>query len=316
MILLLGVAPWFADFASAARPTVEPRVLIVIFNPVIESQGNQRLVDLMGWSDPDALSQDYAQAIHESSVGYVTYQVEGRIEIDGYPAKDNGHVFTDEEYLECLTDNRGSNCALLIDYRDFLEGSGICSFANKRKVTELWLWGGPWFGFREAVQAGPDPIETNGPPILGTTCKRVLDIMGFSYERGLAEMLEDFAHRVEGNMVHVYGTWIPNEATPWNRFTLLDRDVTGRGGCGNAHLAVNAAPGAQYDRENPRTVPSSCSDFLNYPDLTGTFVDINCSAWGCTTVGYLEWWLHHLPRSTGRTDGKLNNWWAYVVHVH
>jgi len=316
VILLLGVAPWFSDFAFAGRPTVAPRVLIVIFNPVIEAQGKQRLVDLMGWNDPNSLSQEYAQVIQESSGGYVEYQVDGTIEIDGYPAKNNGHVFTDEEYLECLTPSRGYNCVLLIDYPDFLEGYGICSFANERKVTELWLWGGPWFGFWEAVQAGPHPISTNGPPILGTSCKRTLDIMGFNYERGLAEMLEDFAHRVDGNMQYVYGTRLPDETTPWNRFALLDRDAPGRGGCGNAHLAVNAAPGADYDRENPRTVPSSCPDFLNYPDLTGTFVDLNCSAWGCTTIGYLEWWLHHLPRSTGRTDGKLNNWWAYVIHLH
>ena len=316
VVVLLGVAPWFSGFASAGRPTVAPRVLIVIFNPIIEAQGNQRLVELMGWSDPDSLSQEYAQALHESSAGYVEYQVVGRIEIDGYPAKDNGHVFTDEEYLECLTPSHGLNCARIMDYLGFLESYGICSFANERKVTELWLWGGPWFGYWEAVQAGRDPISTNGPPILGTTCKRTLDIMGFNYERGLAEMLEDFAHRAEGDMEHVYGHRLPDETTPWNRFTLLDRDVPGRGGCGTAHLAVNAAPGAEYDRENPTTVPSSCPDFLNYPDLTGTFVDINCSAWGCTTVGYLEWWLHHIPRTTGRTDGKLNNWWAYIVHVH
>ena len=251
MILLLGVAPWFSDFAFAGRPTVAPRVLIVIFNPVIEAQGKQRLVDLMGWNDPNSLSQEYAQVIQESSGGYVEYQVDGTIEIDGYPAKNNGHVFTDEEYLECLTPSRGYNCVLLIDYPDFLEGYGICSFANERKVTELWLWGGPWFGFWEAVQAGPHPISTNGPPILGTSCKRTLDIMGFNYERGLAAMLEDFAHRVDGNMQYVYGTRLPDETTPWNRFALLDRDVPGRGGCGNAHLAVNAAPGAELRSGKP-----------------------------------------------------------------
>ena len=52
--------------------------------------------------------------------------------------------------------------------------------------------------------------------------------MGFNVERGVGEMLEDFGHRTESIMTHV-------------------------------------------------------------------------------------WWLSHLPRSKGRTDGKLNNWWAYVA---
>jgi hypothetical protein len=116
-------------------------------------------------------------------------------------------------------------------------------------------------------------------------------------------------------MDHIYGPRAPDESNPWNKLTLLDRDAPGRGGCGTAHNAVNAAPGVEYDRENTRTVLSSCDDFLNYPNLAGVFSEINCTAWNCTADGYLECWLHHLPRSVGQTeDGKLNNWWSYVVH--
>jgi hypothetical protein len=25
------------------------------------------------------------------------------------------------------------------------------------------------------------------------------------------------------------------------------------------------------------------------------------------------WWLDHLPRVAGETDGVRNNWWAYVL---
>ena len=76
---------------------------------------------------------------------------------------------------------------------------------------------------------------------------------------------------------------------------------------------MNAATGVSSDHENTRTVPSSCDDFLNYPNLTGSFKDINCLAWGCNELGYLKWWLEHLPHADGLTEGKSNNWWRYVV---
>lgn len=313
-LLFFGfVVPSFSDPVSASPTKVAPRVMIVIFNPILEAQGNQRLVDFKGWNDPIALSQEYVRTMGEISRGFVDYKIRTTIEIDGYPAKDNGHVFSDEEYLDCLADSSGPNCASIIDYVGLLDGSGICSFVNQRRISEVWLWGGPWFGFYEAVQAGPDPIVTNGPPILGTSCERTVDIMGFSYERGLTEMIHDFSHRVEGNMDHVFGPRLPDESTPWNRFTLRDAEVPGRGGCGTVHHPVNTVP-PLFDYTNLTTVSSSCDDFLNYPELSGTFADVNCKAWGCTQFGYLQWWLQHLPSSGGATDGKLNNWWAYVVH--
>jgi len=316
-LLLAVLGPWLVDEVSAAntnRSQVRPRVMVLIFNPIIESQDNRRLVDLEGWSDPFALNGEYAQVLKDASRGFARYSIRSVVEVDAYPEKDNGHVFTDEEYLQCLMPDRGPNCALIIDYPKLLRDYGICDLSNKKKISELWLWGGPWFGFWEAVQAGPDPIITNGPPIVGTDCQRTLDIMGFSYERGVADMVHDFAHRVEGNMDHVYGRRAPDETNPWNKFTLVDRDTPGRGGCGTVHDPVNAPPGEEYIYWNTQTVPSSCDDFLNYPDLTGTFVDVNCSTWGCTDLGYYQWWLGHLPRAHGVTDGKLNNWWAYVLH--
>ncbi len=309
------VNPAFAQTSkSSHEPKTKPGIMLLIFDPIIQSRGNKTLVAVEGWNSPLELSRQYAMTLQETSGGYVNYVTMVVIEVDGYPVKSNGHIFTDEEYLQCLGNSSGPNCSLIIDYNLLLQDFGVCDLVNKNRISELWLWGGPWMGFYEAVQAGPDAISTNGPPVIGTGCRKTLDIMGFNYERGAPEMLESFAHRVEGNMVHVYGPRLPNENTPWNKFTLLDIDIPGRGGCGTAHLAVNASPGAQYDRENLRTVASDCDDFLNYPNLTGTFKSINCSAWGCTALTYLKWWLNHLPRANGQTNGKLNNWWKYVIH--
>jgi hypothetical protein len=29
--------------------------------------------------------------------------------------------------------------------------------------------------------------------------------------------------------------------------------------------------------------------------------------------GHHLWWLSHLPKAEGETDGVANNWWTYVV---
>ncbi|HEY7033357.1 MAG TPA: hypothetical protein VH482_18595 [Thermomicrobiales bacterium] len=29
--------------------------------------------------------------------------------------------------------------------------------------------------------------------------------------------------------------------------------------------------------------------------------------------GHHLWWLSHLPRAEGETDGVSNNWWTYIV---
>ena len=27
----------------------------------------------------------------------------------------------------------------------------------------------------------------------------------------------------------------------------------------------------------------------------------------------MKWWLNHLPKALGQTDGFHNNWWRYVI---
>ena len=33
----------------------------------------------------------------------------------------------------------------------------------------------------------------------------------------------------------------------------------------------------------------------------------------CDETGYLNWWLSHVPRNNGRTDGIDNDWWHYIL---
>jgi len=53
---------------------------------------------------------------------------------------------------------------------------------------------------------------------------------------------------------------------------------------------------------------------LNYPVFKDVTRSFNAAEWDFDHRIYLKWWCRHLPRKPGRyRDGRLNNWWAYLV---
>jgi len=293
-------------------PTESPvnkKVMIINFNPVIESQNNKKLTEVYNWNNPQTLANQYIADVKLVSGNYTNYQITEWQEVDDFPAKQNGFNFTDASFLQCMQNN---NCdAGMTNYRKILSDFQVCEKRNAGEIDELWLWGGPWFGYWEAVMAGPNAFWTNGPAITNTSCQKQLHIMGFNYERGVPEMVEDLGHRVEGTMRYVYGSWEANSAHAWNRFTLYDKIASQNAACGNIHYAPNSQ--SDYDWSNQTIVSSNCEDWLNYPNLTGTKQSFNCSPWNCNGYDYKKWWLNHLPRVSGQTDGKWNNWWRYIL---
>ena len=52
------------------------------------------------------------------------------------------------------------------------------------------------------------------------------------------------------------------------------------------------------------------------PLLTGAKKPVNAETWGGPDyhLNYMRWWLGHLPKAAGRTDGFSNNWWQYIAN--
>jgi len=296
--------------------TITKKILLLIYNPILESKpGSPKLTTYLGWSDADFLTQGFMNDIAEVSGGFVNYVISERIEVDGFPPMIDGFTFNDDTYLECVATRDPTTCHTIstVDYVYEIETYGFCDKLNTGLIDEAWVFGGPWLGYYESRLTGPGAFWYNSPPLSGTSCSKLLPMMGFNYERGFPEMLESYGHRVESVMRQVYGSWTPVETHAWNRFTLLDRDVPGRGGVGNAHNAVNASPGTDYNRTDTRFVSSNTDDWYNYPNMTGKRRDMNCTEWSCDGYLYLKWWYDHMPRVGGTTDGILNNWWRYIV---
>lgn len=314
--VLAGLVYWLAMvtpgvFQATAGGVVTRKVMVLNFNPVLEDQGNQTLTQYLGWNDPHVLTDQYNNSLLNNSRGYLEYQVVDWQEIDDYPVKADGFDYTDATYLDCWNNNETCHRPDTADYLAIINQYQVCEAVNNNQIDELWLFGGPYFGYDETAMAGPDAIWTMGV-IYPTSCNRQLPIMGFNYERNADMMLHDFGHRVEEVMSWVYGWWTPGEQShDFNKFTGGELYSPGHASCGSVHLPPNAAEEYDWDNQNP--VTSDCDDWLNFPNLTGARELINCTQWNCDELGHMQWWLAHLPAAAGVSGEYLNNWWKYLI---
>ena len=123
-------------------------------------------------------------------------------------------------------------------------------------------------------------------------------------------------------MTKVYGSWQQNNTSHnWNKFALVKVQSPNYSysGCGSIHFPPNGTflDGDGYDYSNPSNVLSNCDDFANYPNLSDPLQvaqPVNCSAWGCNQLGYLQYWFGHFPSFAGcGPDNVANDWWKYLA---
>jgi hypothetical protein len=176
----------------------------------------------------------------------------------------------------------------------------------------------PHAGFYESTMGGAGAFWCNAPPLKNTAgCARRFVLMGFSYERGVGEMLGAFGHRVESIMTRVF-EHTTGEANLWERFCRYDQKAPGKAEVGTIHFAPNSE--RDYDWANPREVPSFCDSWYKFPELDTPLRaarKVSAAEWGGGDIrGHHLWWLTHLPRVAGRKNGVHNNWWQYAIAVN
>jgi hypothetical protein len=309
-----------AKTAPSQPNTITRKVYVIVYDPLL---GNgQLLSDYLSWNEHATLTQGTIDFFLQTSNGGLNYTVvDTTIVTDGWPELVDGFQYTEAEYLDVIHGQTpahtpdGVNYNLIVNSPQF----DICGKVNRGEVDEVWIYNGPYFGFYESTLAGPGAYWFNSPPVPGPyDCNRLVPIMGPSPERGLECAMENFGHRTESTMTRVYGSWQQNRtAHNWERFALVQArspDYT-YSGCGSVHYPPNGTH--DYDFDNLSTVMSNCEDFANYPNLSdpaAVVQPVTCSMWGCSHLGYFEYWFSHMPSNDGcGPDQVAASWWRYIA---
>lgn len=313
-VLFYGCAmqPSDKEMIMESKDTLNIKVMVINYDPIIKSEGNRRLHEVCKWNDPHVLAKGYANDLKECSGRYANFQIVEWVDADFFPAKLDGFQYTVESYMECYRKWSGWHEPDGVDYKAIIADYKLDKRVENGEIDEVWLFGAPFLGFWESTMAGEGSYFCNSSPVPDVNCSKIFIIMGFNYERGVGEMLEDFGHRTESIMWHVFGSWEPKETHAWNKFTLYDKVAPNKSACGNVHFAPNST--SDYEWGNKTEVWSSCDDWLDYPNLTGKKRIVSSNEWGNGDIReHHKWWFRHLPKANGTTDGKLNNWWRYII---
>jgi hypothetical protein len=305
------------DNTTEPLQVLSPRVLVVVFDPVWDRSTGRRLLQIpetAQWSRVDDLLAGYISAVEECSGGLVKYRVVERLTRDDFPIKEDQFAYDATSYLQALHSGR-YHAPDWMDYGRLLNELRLLQRVAQGDFDEVWLFGGPGLGFYESRMAGRGAFWCNAPACENTdACRKRFVLMGFSYERGVGEMLEDLGHRAESVLDYRWRN-AHGDANLWKVFSRYDQVAPGQAEVGMMHWAPNSV--RDYDWGNGRSVPTRADDWLNFPNLTGEVKTLNCSAWGNGDIrAHHQWWFKRLPRVPGRTNGVANNWWRYVIDVN
>jgi hypothetical protein len=301
-----------ADDPNEPAKIVTSRVLLLIYNPVMEPATGAKLSQAMGWKRPEDLVRGFIQDILQVSNGMARFEIVERVELDEFPALIDGFRYTLQSYLDVLNKVQPPHTPPMVDYQAILTRHNILNRVAQNQIDEVWVFAFPHAGFYESTMGGAGAFWCNAPPLAGTnTCPRRFIVMGFSYERDVGEMLESFGHRAESLLEKTFSK-TSGEANLYRKFTRYDKEYPGQAEVGTIHFAPNSE--SDYDWNNPRPVKSACDDWYNFPNFKGITRQVNASEWGNGDMrAHHLWWFKHIPHTAGRKNGIANNWWQYIM---
>lgn len=290
------------------------RTLVIVYDPVMDPATGRPLSQFMRWNRVEDLARGFMSDILEVSGGLARYQVTQRIDVDGFPAKVDGYQYDAGKYLNVLRGVDRPYMPQEADYYAIVRRFDILKRVAANEIDEVWVFNFPHAGFYESIMGGPGAFWCNAPPLRNTEAAgRRFVIMGFSYERGVGEMLENMGHRAESILDKTFHNQA-GENNLWKRFIRYQQTAPGRAAVGNIHFAPNSQK--DYDWNNPTPVLSECDDWLdNFPDFKGVTRAVTAREWGSGDIrAHHKWWFRHIPRAAGRRNGISNNWWQYIMN--
>lgn len=312
-----GTVPvWNPHRAVPGNTPLTIRVLVLNYDPIVPSEDHRRLSEVFRWNNPAKMATQYKEAMEYASGGYLRFEIVEWRNLDEIYAQENGQRYTIEEYVKNRRANKGwREKGAMADYPRLLREQNVVPLVDDGLVDEVWVFSDHYFGLWEASMAGPGAFNINGGVYPQVPSRRPFAFYGFNYERGVAEMMHNAAHRTEATMNRAYGPWnLKNPTNNWEKFSANHDQSSELAGVGTCHWPANAKN--DYDYGNKREVTSWADAFLTYPKLDLQRKPVSRDTWSRGPdyhLDYMKWYFAHIPRATGvNDDGKQNNWFKYI----
>lgn len=292
------------------------KTLVIVYDPLVDRASGKKLSEAMQWNKVEDLARGFMSDLLLVSGELARYRIVERLDVDDFPAKVDGYKYDAQTYLNVARGVSPPYMPQEADYHAILEQFHILERVAKGEIDEVWIFNFPHAGFYESIMGGPGAFWCNAPPLKNSEAAgRRFVVMGFSHERGVGEMLENMGHRAESIMDKVFQN-MPEDQNLWKRFTRYAKTHPGKAACGTIHFAPNSL--RDYDWNNLTPVWSECDDWLyNFPDFKGAdfLRQVTAADWGNGDIRQHHlWWFNHLPKTSGSTNGILNNWWMYLMN--
>jgi hypothetical protein len=161
------------------------------------------------WSNSDDLAREYVSTMRVASGNTLAYQIVDKKTVADYPILEDGRRYTDSAWTmamqndqQAYRDTRGRY--MMADYNRIFQDFNVLAQIRDKVIDEVWLFGGPLYGFYESRMAGRGAFWCNAPAIELTG--RLFVVMGFNFERGSREMVHNFGHRTESILGAKFGS--------------------------------------------------------------------------------------------------------------
>jgi hypothetical protein len=177
-----------------------PKVLVIDFRPAAVPQD---------WRTTPSLVEEFIEAMIQASHKTLVYKIVARLDIPKYPVLIDGRQYNDTTWIQALQDDKTAirdphGNYMLTDYQHILQEYNIMQGIQSNQIDEVWMFGGPYFGFYESRMVGKGAFWCNAPGVEQNSRRFVM--MGFNYQRGGQEMIHSFSHRAESILSRHFGS--------------------------------------------------------------------------------------------------------------
>ncbi len=134
------------DSATEPAQIVTSKVLVIVYDPVVDSATGKRLSEHLRWSRADDLITNYMDDITETSKGLARYQIVQRVEVDEFLPLEDGFSYAVDTYLSTYRRTTAHHLPEWLDYNAFLARFNILQRVANNELDEVWVFAFPHAG--------------------------------------------------------------------------------------------------------------------------------------------------------------------------